>query len=113
MIGFFYADNHSSEFNIVAMEDASRGLLPHLRRNDYEISGRHGTVDFGNETYATRQVEVDICFISVDERNLQELARKVAHWLSGKGLLYFDDEPHRAYTAVIYEAIDTDNNAYK
>ncbi|MCL2215764.1 MAG: phage tail family protein [Defluviitaleaceae bacterium] len=92
----------------MAMEYASRGLLPSLRRNDYVINGRHGTVDFGGETYNTRQVSVDICFIDVDEPNLQILARSVAHWLSGKGLLYFDDEPDKAYTAVVYEAVDTD-----
>ena len=108
MIGFFFADKHSREFNLVAMEDAKRGLLPSLRRNDYEISGRHGTVNFGNETYDTRQVTVDIAFLSVNEEILQELARDIAYWLSGRGLLYFDDEPHRAYDAVVYEPVDTD-----
>ena len=108
MIGFFFASRHSREFNIAVMEDAARGLLPSLRRNDYKITGRHGTTDFGNETYDTRQITVDICFISKDEPNLQVLAREIAHWLSGKGLLYFDDEPTKAYDAVVYQAVDTD-----
>ena len=108
MIGFFFTNRHSREFNVAVMEDASRGLLPALRRNDYEITGRHGTIDFGNETYNTRRIIVDICFISQDEQNLQVLAREIAHWLSGKGLLYFDDEPDKAYDAVVYQAVDTE-----
>ncbi|MCL2197317.1 MAG: phage tail family protein [Defluviitaleaceae bacterium] len=108
MVGFFFADKHSRDFDIVVMEVAHRGLLPPKRRNDYEISGRHGTVDFGGETFATRQISVEICFISRDEEQLQELARDIAFWLSGKGLLFFDDEPHRAYNAVVYQSVDTE-----
>ena len=108
MIGFFFANRHSKDFNIVAMVDASRGLLPAKRRNDYEISGRDGTVDFGNETYDTRPIPVEICFISDNTRNLQTLAHDIAHWLSGKGMLIFDDNPGKALDAVVYEAVDTD-----
>lgn len=107
MTGFFFADKHSREF-WMAMEDASRPLLPELRRNDYEITGRHGTVDFGGETYATRQITVDICFISDNVTNLQETARSISLWLSGSGLLWFDDECHRAYTAKVYMGVDTE-----
>jgi len=107
MIGFFFNNKHSNDFGI-AMEQASRGLLPSLRRNDYEISGRHGTVDYGNETYNTRQITIDICFISEDVPQLQLKAREIAYWLSGKGTLYFDDEPDKAYDARVYEAVDTE-----
>ena len=106
MIGFFFNDRHSRDFNM-AMEDTGRGLLPSLRRNDYEITGRHGTVDYGNETYNTRQIRVDIAFLSNNIPDLQLMARDIAHWLSGKGILYFDDEPDKAYDAKIYEAVDT------
>ena len=107
MTGFFFNNRHSREF-WMAMEDAQRPLLPALRRNDYEITGRHGTVDFGGETYATRQIQIDICFISDNIYNLQAVARDIAFWLSGKGLLWFDDEPDKAFDAVIYESVDTD-----
>ncbi len=107
MVGFFFNNMHSKEFDI-AMEDAARGLLPSLRRNDYEITGRHGTVDYGNETYNTRQITVDIGFISDNVSNLQLKAREIAYWLSGKGILYFDDEPDKAYNARIYEAVNTE-----
>jgi len=107
MVGFFFNDRHSKDF-YMAMEDAGRGLLPSLRRNDYMITGRHGTVEYGNETYNTRQIRVEICFLSDTVPNLQLAARDVAHWLSGKGILYFDDEPDKAYDARIYEAVDTE-----
>ena len=108
MIGFFFAGRHSQEFENVVMERAKRGLLPSLRRNDYEISGRDGTVDFGGETNDTRQIPVNITLVSKDEFILQELAHEVAHWLRGKGLLIFDDNPTRAFDAVIYDAVDVD-----
>jgi len=107
MIGFFFANRHSREFWL-AMENAHRPLLPELNRNDYEVEGRHGTVDFGNETYRTRPIPVEICFISDTVQNLQTLARDIAFWLSGKGILFFDDEPGLAYDAVVYEPVDTE-----
>lgn len=105
--GFFFANRHSSDFWL-AMGDARRPLLAGRRRNDYEISGRHGTVDFGGETYKPMPIPVEIYFISEDEYRLQVVAREIAHWLSGKGILVFDDEPDKAYDAVVYDEIDTD-----
>jgi len=108
MIGFFFIDKHSSDFNTVVMERAKRNLTPPKRRNDYQVSGRHGTVDFGDETYGTRQIPVNIYLISRNEKELRKLARDVAFWLSGKGRLLFDDEPQQAYDAVVYEEIDAE-----
>lgn len=107
MIGFFFNNKHSKEFDI-AMEQAGRGLLPSLRRNDYEITGKHGTIDYGNETYNTRQIPIDIAFISENVSDLQLKARDVAYWLSGKGMLIFDDEPDKAYDAKVYVAVDAE-----
>lgn len=108
MIGFFFANRHSSEFNTMAMVTSSRTLLPPMRRNDYQVAGRDGTVDFGGETYDTRQPTIDICFIDRDAHNLQALSHEVAHWLSGKGLLIFDDNPTKALDAVIYEGVEAE-----
>jgi len=107
MTGFFFANKHSREF-YMAMEEAHRPLLPERTRNDYIIAGRHGTVDFNSETYKTRPIPVDICFISDNVQNLQTLAREIAFWLSGKGILYFDDEPGLAYDAVVYQTVNTE-----
>ena len=108
MIGFFFRNQHSKSFNVVSMEDAHRPLLPELRENRYTINGRHGTVSFGGETYTTRQITVDIAFISDNIANLQNLSRDIALWLTGEGLLYFDDEPTKAYDAKVYQKIDTE-----
>ena len=109
MTGFFFNNLHSSDFWL-SLEDADRPLLPPLQRNDYKITGRHGTVGFGGETYGMRQITAHICFISDNVRNLQILAREIAFWLGNgsKGILWFDDEPDKAYDAVVYEAVDTD-----
>jgi len=105
--GFFFNTQHSRDF-WMSMEDAHRPLLPELRRNEYEITGRHGTVSFGGETYGKRYIDVDFVFIDKNVRDLHILARKLAHWLSGEGLLWFDDEPDKAYDAKVYTAVDTD-----
>jgi len=107
MIGFFFKNQHSRDF-WMSMESAARPLLPQLRRGEYEIAGRHGTVQFGSETYAKRYIDIDIAFARRDARDLQTLARQLAHWLSGEGLLWFDDEPDKAYDAKIYDAVDTE-----
>ena len=106
MTGFSFANKHSNSFRL-AMEQAHRPLLPAKLPNEYVISGRHGTIDFGNETYTTRQIIVDICFIAGNTHDLQTLSRDIALWLSGRGQLIFDDEPQKAYTAVVHESIDT------
>ena len=109
MTGFFFNNRHSREFWLT-MENAHRPLLPELRRNDYEVSGRHGTISFGNETYTTRQITVDIWIIEKNVRDLQALTREIAFWLGGgnKGILWFDDEPNKAYDAVVYATVDTE-----
>jgi len=104
MIGFFFDNKHSREF-WMAMEYADRSILPERRRNDYVIAGRDGTVDFGNDTYGTKPIPVTFTFISKNVIDLQKEARKIASWLSGEGLLWFDDEPDVAYTAKVYETV--------
>ncbi|MCL2248679.1 MAG: phage tail family protein [Oscillospiraceae bacterium] len=107
MIGFFFSNRHSSDFWL-AMEDARRPLLPAKRQNTMQIAGRDGTLSLGDETYETSPIPVDICFISDNVENLQKVAREIAHWLSGKGRLIFDDEPDKHYQAVVYGQIDTE-----
>jgi len=108
MVGFFFAGKHSLDFKNVVMAYAQRGLRPSIRRNDYEISGRDGTVDFGEETFDTHPIPINIYLLGTDENNLRELAREVAFWLSGKGSLRFDDEPHREHDAAVYNSIDAE-----
>lgn len=102
MIGFTFKGVHSSEFSIGA-KSVDRTLIPELRRSDFEIPGRDGTVDYDDNTYGTRSIEVEIGFVkNTSFAELRKSARDVAFWLSGKGDLIFDDEPDKMYKAAIY-----------
>lgn len=102
MIGFTFRNIHSSTFGI-GVRSVDRSLIPELRRNEFTIPGRHGTIDFGLNTYEKRPIQVSIGLLkNADWEALRANAREVARWLSGKGYLVFDDEPDKAYDAVVY-----------
>jgi len=103
-IGFKFNDRHSKEFHVVALSD-DRSLLPEKRRNEFVIPGRDGVLDYGNNTYEKRIITVDLAFASYNLPDLRGLARAAAHWLSGTGLLIFDDEPDKAYRAKVYQPL--------
>lgn len=102
--GFTFNDRHSSEFRLVAQSD-DRSLLPEKRRNEFVIPGRDGAVDYGNNTYEKRVITVKITLVSRNLPDLREAARAAAKWLSGDGLLIFDDEPGKAYRAKVYQPL--------
>ena len=103
-IGFKFNDRHSKEFHVVALSD-DRSLLPEKRRNEFRIPGRDGVLDYGNNTYEKRIISVELAFVSHDLPDLRGLARAAAYWLSGTGLLIFDDEPDKAYRAKVYQPL--------
>lgn len=106
MIGFTFANKHSSELGVF-MRSVNRTITPELRKNDFVIPGRHGTLDYGSNTYDTRLIEVEVNLVRTSLQNLRQQARDVARWLSrDNALLVFDDEPDKAYQAKIYENID-------
>jgi len=102
--GFKFNDQHSTTFRIVAKSD-DRSLLPEKRRNEFIVPGRDGAVDFGNNTYEKRIITVTIVLVSRNLPDLREAARSAAKWLSGDGLLIFDDEPGKAYKAKVYQPL--------
>lgn len=105
MIGFTFRNIHSSTFNIGVKTD-DRSLIPELRRNEFVIPGRHGTVDFGLNTYEKRPIQIQIGLMKNTNWNQLRLkARDIAKWLSGKGMLMFDDEPDKAYDASLYNYV--------
>ena len=59
MIGFTFRNIPSSNFNIGVKSD-DRSLIPELRKNEFVIPGRHGTVDFGLNTYEKRPISLKI-----------------------------------------------------
>ena len=105
MIGFTFRNIHSSSFKIGA-RSIDRSVIPARRKNEFIIPGRHGTIDFGNNTYETRPISTDIGLVkNATFNDLRESARDIARWLSGNGLLIFDDEPDKAYQASVYNYV--------
>jgi len=105
MIGFTFRNIHSSTFGI-GVRSIDRSLIPELRKNEFTIPGRHGTIDFGLNTYEKRPIQVRIGLLqNADWRALRKKAREIASWLSGKGYLIFDDEPDKAYDAAVYNYV--------
>lgn len=108
MIGITFRNIHSSTFKI-GVKSVNRSVLPSLRKNEFTIPGRHGTIDYGLNTYEKRNIPVKISVAeSVTFEELRDTVRDIAKWLSGKGLLIFDDEPDKAYQASVYEPVDAD-----
>lgn len=104
MMGFTFNNKHSSEYGIY-IRSIDRSLRPEKRKNLFLINGKHGYLDYGNETYENRYISVELNFIKNSLEDLRTQVRSVAEWLSKQGNLIFDDEPNKAYPAKIYDAI--------
>lgn len=105
MIGFTFKNIHSSTFNIGVRSD-DRSLIPELRKNEFVIPGRHGTIDYGLNTYEKRPITMGLGLLkNTNWEQLRSQARDIAKWLSGKGMLIFDDEPDKAYDAAVYSYV--------
>jgi predicted phage tail component-like protein len=111
MIGFSYNGIHGSTYEIVA-RSVDRVLLPALRSKQLEIPGRHGTYDFGENTYANRIVSVSLEYVGESFTELRTRAREISAWLTGVNgakRLIFDDEPDKYYMAKIYNQMALSN----
>ncbi len=106
MIGFNFKNRHLSEFPAVFMKSDNRTLRPEIRKLTATIPGRDGTLDFGNDGYETRDIEVTLSMKTGQLPELRTLVRELAYWLSGSGQLIFDDEPDKAYHAQVIRPID-------
>jgi predicted phage tail component-like protein len=102
--GFTFSGKHSREFAVVALS-VDRMILPPKRIMEYEIPMRDGTIEYTDYTYAKRKISISVSIIAKTLEQLRERAREVAKWLSGNGLLIFDDEPDKAYSAKVTEGI--------
>ena len=108
MIGIQFRNIHSSTFKI-GVKSVNRSVLPARRKNEFTIPGRHGTIDYGLNTYEKRKIPVKITvFENTTFEELKENVRDIAQWLSGDGILFFDDEPDKVYQASVYDAVDAD-----
>lgn len=105
MIGFTFRGIHSSEYNI-AFRSVDRTLIPQKRKKEFTILGRSGTLEIESDEYEKREIKAVIAILNEkDFFQFREKLRTLAGWLSGYGLLIFDDEPDKAYEASIYQAV--------
>lgn len=108
MIGLTFRNIHSSTFDVGVRSD-DRSVIPAVRKNEFEIPGQHGTVDYGLNTYEKRSISVTLGLLkNANHAALREKARDIAKWISGQGALVFDDEPDKAYEAKVYSAVGID-----
>ena len=106
MIGMKFRYIHSSTFKI-GVKSVNRSVLPARRKNEFVVPGRHGTIDYGLNTYDKRNIQVKISLVEdVTFEELRDNVRDIAQWLGGSGPLVFDDEPDKLYQASVYDAID-------
>jgi len=107
MLGFVYGNKHSSDFSIIA-KSVNRPILPALRKRELIVPGRHGTYDFGNNTYDNRSISVLLQYVGKSFNDLRIRARDIAAWLSSLAYaaLTFDDETDKYYLAKCYDALE-------
>lgn len=106
-LGFTFNNTHSLVYDI-CFRSINRELLPQKEQQQYKILGRDGLLAIGDVTYSNRMIEVEISFtgITYSLEDLRKRCREIAKWLSVKGSLIFDDEPDKAYQAIIYSNIN-------
>lgn len=94
-MGFIFDNKHSGDMGVV-FKSTDRTLLPAKRVTQYTIPGKSGTYDI-EDGYENREIVCTVAFVGEGYHyaGVRTRARAVAEWLSGEGLLVFDDEPER------------------
>lgn len=102
MIGFIFRGKHSSDFNI-GFRSVNRTVIPERRKKEFNILGKSGTLELESQEYEKRIITGVIGVLKIEDwESLRHKMRELAGWLSGNGLLIFDDEPNKAYEAGVY-----------
>lgn len=110
-IGFTFNDVKSYEMGVV-FKSTDRTLLPSKRVTQYTIPGKSGTYDI-EDGYENREISCELSFVGTNAQyaGVRTRARALAGWLSGEGLLVFDDEPEKAYSAKIISGVSIEQVA--
>ncbi|MBE6069703.1 MAG: hypothetical protein E7211_18730 [Clostridium lundense] len=110
-IGFTFNNTHSRDMGVV-FKSTDRTLLPAKRVTRYVIPGKSGTYDI-EDGYDNREIVCEVSFVGESYRypGVRSRARAVAGWLSGEGLLVFDDEPEKAYQAKVIGGVSIEQIA--
>ena len=100
----------SSDKNIV-LKEYKPIFLPALNVEYEQVPGRHGSIEFNDNTRQDIVIEVDIAILGDSKTEVMVNARAVEHWLSQKGQLSFWDEPQRFYIGRIVNQIPLERTA--
>lgn len=100
----------SSNRNIV-LKGYKPIFLPALNAEYEQVPGRHGSIEFNDNTRQDIVVETDIAILGDSKQEVMANARAVEHWLSQKGQLNFWDEPQRFYIGRIVNQIPLERTA--
>ena len=100
-MGFIFDNKHSGDMGVV-FKSTDRTLLPAKRVTQYTIPGKSGTYDI-EDGYENREIVCTVAFVGEGYHyaGVRTRARAVAEWLSGEGLLVFDDEPENPSLCLI------------
>lgn len=111
MSGFMFDNLHSYDDYDIIVNSVNRSFLPGQRKRELMIPGKHGTYDFGNNTYDNIIIPVIIQYIGSSLNDLRLRARDIAAWLSQTSYkkLIFDDEPDKYYLVKIYSDAGLEN----
>lgn len=100
----------SSDKNIV-LKEYKPIFLPALNIEYEQVPGRHGSIEFNDNTRQDIVIEADIAILGDSKTEVMANARAVEHWLSQKGQLSFWDEPQRFYIGRIVNQIPLERTA--
>lgn len=103
--GIKFNDKTSNEMGLL-VQITSRPILPEKRRNELEIPGRDGVIDFGGNTFANRLITMDISIKETTREAFNAKAREIANWLAEKGTLCLLEEPDIYYVGQVFSLVD-------
>ena len=99
-MGFTFAGIHSEQHGLRVL-DVKRPISPGIAAKTVKVPGKAGVYDMGNEVDALH-ISVEVLLTGQTLREIRDRVRAVAAWLRNDdqtGMLTFDDEPDKAYTA--------------
>lgn len=106
MLGLKFGGIHSMFYGLIIKSD-NRSMLPQLRKRQTDIPNRHGSYDFGGNTYVNRIITVTLTHIGGTVAGMRTANRNTATWLSSNDYkqLIFDDEPELYYLARVFQQV--------
>lgn len=108
-MGFTYKNTHSSTYGITMSTD-NRPALPGVKVVSFSPQYMDGTLDYssinGRYNYEDKVIQLKLQFKASGLSELVTKVQSIAKWLSGSGVLKFDDTPDRYYNARVLQTVD-------